>query len=68
MSTVTMADLTPGTRIRHVKWDMTGTIRQVEDVTEIRWDDTFGEIDISDEGSVFPEDVEIIVEISGEVP
>lgn len=58
----TMADLTSGTRIRHVKWDLTGTIRQLGDVTEIRWDDVFGETEISDEGVVFPQDVEILGE------
>lgn len=56
----TMADLTDGTRIRHIGWDMPGTIRVAGDVTEIRWDDVFGEVDISDEGTVFPADVEII--------
>ena len=60
MSTVTMADLTPGTRIRHIQWDMTGTIRAVGPVSEIRWDDSFVQDEISDEGVVFPEDVEII--------
>ena len=63
----TMADLTHGTRIRHIRWDLTGTIRVVVfsqpgewDVTEIRWDDVFGEMEISNEGPVFPVDVEII--------
>jgi len=56
----TMADLTPGTRIRHVEWQETGTIRVIGGVTEIRWDDAFGDCEISDEGPVFPVDVEII--------
>ena len=56
----TMADLTPGTRIRHVEWQETGTIRVVGGVTEIRWDDVFGDFEISEEGPVFPVDVEII--------
>ena len=56
----TMADLTPGTRIRHIDWQLTGTIRATGVVTEIRWDDVFGEIEVSDEGPVFPVDVEII--------
>jgi hypothetical protein len=56
----TMADLTDGTRIRHIGWDLTGKIRKAGDATEIRWDDVFGEVDISDKGTVFPEDVEII--------
>lgn len=57
-----MADLTDRTRIRHIKWDMTGTIRVMGGETEIRWDDTFGEVGVSDEGVVFPSDVEIIGE------
>lgn len=56
----TMADLTDGTQIRHIGWDMPGTIRVVGDVTEIRWDGSFVQDEISDEGVVFPEDVEII--------
>ena len=64
MTAVTMTDLTPGTRIRHVEWQLTGTIRVVGEVTEIRWDDVFGEIEISNEGVVFPVDVEIIEEVS----
>jgi hypothetical protein len=56
----TMAELTPGTRIRHVEWDMTGTIREVGGVTEIRWDGSPFQDEISDEGPVFPVDVEII--------
>ena len=57
---ITMADLTPGTRIRHIEWQETGTIRVLGGVTEIRWDDVFGDTGISDEGPVFPVDVEII--------
>ena len=60
MSTATMADLGDGVRIRHLAWDLTGTIRIVGPVSEIRWDDTFGDIEISDEGVVYPADVEII--------
>jgi hypothetical protein len=62
--TVQMADLTAGTRVRHVKWDTTGTIRVVGDVTEIRWDGSWVQDEISDEGVVFPGDVEIIREES----
>ncbi len=58
----TMADLTPGTRIRHVEWQETGTIRVIGDVTEIRWDDVFGDYANSPEGPVFPSDVEILEE------
>jgi hypothetical protein len=59
-----MADLTAGTRIRHIEWDMTGTIRVAGDVTEIRWDGSPFQEEISDEGVVFPADVEIIGEAS----
>lgn len=55
-----MFDLGDGVRIRHIDWDLTGTIRIVGPVSEIRWDDTFSDMEISDEGVVFPEDVEII--------
>ena len=58
----TMADLTPGTRIRHVEWQEKGTIRVIGGVTEIRWDDVFGDYEVSEEGPVFPVDVEIIRE------
>jgi len=53
-------DLTPGTRIRHLKWDITGTIRIAGDVTEIRWDDSFVSDEIGDDGVARPADVEII--------
>ena len=46
--------------IRHIEWQLTGTIRVIGDVTEIRWDDVFGDYEISNEGPVFPVDVEII--------
>lgn len=59
-----MADLKPGTRVRHIGWDETGTIRVFADVTEIRWDDHFGEVEVSPEGVVFPEDLEVIGEAS----
>lgn len=61
---VTMADLKPGTRVRHIEWQETGTIRVLGGTREIRWDETFGDYMISDEGPVFPSDVEII----GEAP
>jgi hypothetical protein len=59
---VQMADLTAGTRVRHVAWNATGTIRVAGDVTEIRWDASWVQDEISDEGVVFPGDVEIIRE------
>jgi hypothetical protein len=58
----TMASLTPGTRVRHPGWNETGTIRKVGEVREIRWDDVFGEVEVSEEGPVFPSDLEVIGE------
>jgi hypothetical protein len=55
-----MDDLKPGTKVRHVSWGDTGTIRQLGGVTEIRWDEHFGEIEVSQEGPVFPSDLEIL--------
>jgi hypothetical protein len=67
MSTVRMADLAHGTRVRHLDWLETGTIRVVRfgraserDVTEICWDDASGDCEVSPDGPVFPSDVEII--------
>ena len=60
----TMADLGDGVRIRHLTWNMTGTIRILGRVSEIRWDNAFGDMEISNEGVVFPEDVEIIGEVA----
>lgn len=57
----TMADLKPGARIRHIEWEL-GTIRVAGDVTEIRWDDMFGDFGVSEEGPVFPSDLEILTE------
>ena len=36
-----MTDLTTGTRVHHAKWGITGTIKVIGDVTEIRWDGMF---------------------------
>ncbi len=60
----TMADLTPGTRIRHLRWDVDGTIRVLGGVTEIRWDDCFTDDEVSDDGPVFPADLKVIGEAS----
>lgn len=60
MSALTMASLPPGTRIRHIGWDLAGTIRQLGEVREIRFDGVLGEIEISDDGPVRPADVEIL--------
>lgn len=56
-----MTDLTPGTRIRHLRWGSTGPVRVTDNgLTVVKWDGTIVEDEISDDGVVFPEDVEII--------
>jgi hypothetical protein len=55
-----MRDLTAGTRIRHIKWETTGTVRISSGLTCARWDDCLAEDEISTEGPVFPCDVEIL--------
>jgi hypothetical protein len=60
VSAVTMADLTEGTRVRHVEWQMTGIVHVIDGITEIWFDNTFGCWVVSDEGPVFPSDLEII--------
>ena len=57
---VTMDDLTPGTRVRHIAWGDTGTIRVSGSTAEFRPDDHFGDIEVSPEGPVFPSDLEIL--------
>jgi hypothetical protein len=59
-SNVRMADLTDGTRISHVRFLLTGIIRVTDGVTEILWDTIFGGIQVSDDGPVYPQDVEVI--------
>jgi hypothetical protein len=63
---LTMASLPAGTRVRHIAWGDTGTIRVSGSVTEIRWDEHFGEIGVSPEGPVRPEDLEILGEGKGD--
>ena len=61
-----MADLGDGVRVRHVAWDLTGTIRIAGPVSAVSWDSRFSDMEISEEGPVFPVDVEIIT--GGEGP
>lgn len=56
----TMADLTPGIRVRHIHWGDTGTIRVAGGVTEFRPDEHLGDREVSPEGPVFPSDLEIL--------
>lgn len=49
------------TRIRHLRWDTTGTVRvSAEGLVSVKWDGSIAEDEISDEGVVYPEDVEIV--------
>lgn len=57
---VTMADLTPGTKVRHIHWGTCGKIREVEGIREIAWDGSFVADEVSPEGVVFPSDLEIL--------
>jgi hypothetical protein len=57
---VTMADLTAGTRIHHIGWDETGTVRVTEGLVSVKFDGSFVDTEISDEGVIFPEDLEIV--------
>ena len=56
----TMDSLPAGTKVRHAEWGETGTIHVLGGVTEIRWDEIFGDTEVSPEGPVFPSDLEII--------
>lgn len=57
----TMAYLKPGIRVRHIHWDMTGTIQADGDITKVRWDaETVVVDEISDEDVVTLRDIEII--------
>ena len=61
---VTMADLKPGTRIRHFGWDCEATVKDEGGTLVARWDDLLSADEISPEGPVFPEDIEIIGDAS----
>ncbi len=60
---VTMADLGDGTQVRHIEWNSTGTIRVTGPVTAVAWDE-FAAMEVSNEGPVFPSDLEILGEAS----
>lgn len=57
---VTMADLTPGVKVRHITWGDTGTIRVLGGTTVFRRDEHLGDCEVSPEGPVFPSDLEIL--------
>jgi hypothetical protein len=60
----TMADLKDGTKVLHLEWLCGGTIRVVGNDVEVRWEDTFGDWQVSPEGPVFPSDLVIVGEAS----
>lgn len=60
MTTVTMDDLKPGTRVHHVRWDVTGIVKVTEDIVHIKFDGSWVDNEISDLGPVFPSDLEIL--------
>lgn len=55
----TMADLRPGTRVRHAGGDC-GTIRVSGGVTEFHPDDCFGYVGVSLAGPFFPSDLTVL--------
>ena len=59
-SYVKLADLTEGTRIRHIRWCTTGTIQVADGQVSVVWDGSGIETQITEEGAVWPEDVEIL--------
>ena len=65
MSDVKMADLEGGIRIHHVRWRVTGTIRADGVMVSVVWDESLIETQISEDGPVWPEDVEILAEGAG---
>lgn len=64
MSTVRMADLTEGTRVRHVTWGDEGTITEALSVTWVKFDGMSPPAEIRPGGYIEPEDLEIIGEAS----
>ena len=64
-SYVTMRDLTAGTRIRHIRWCTTGTIHVADGQVSVIWDGSGIETQITEEGAVWPEDVEILARGAG---
>lgn len=56
---VTMADLTNGTRVRHIGGDA-GVIRVQGVYVEFHPDDFFGVVEVGPEGPFFPSDLEIL--------
>ena len=63
---VTMTDLEPGTRVRHTRWNLEGTIRAGEAGRRFaHFKEAFVDPEISDMGPVWPEDLEILPQGSG---
>jgi hypothetical protein len=65
VTAVTMADLGPGTRVRHARTGIPGTVTVDRGWYWIRWrGGPVAEEGVSDAGPVFPSDVEILREES----
>jgi hypothetical protein len=57
-----LSDLTAGTRIRHRRWGNAGTVKVDGDLVHVPWDGSFVDDEISEQGPVYPEDVEIVAD------
>jgi hypothetical protein len=55
-----MGDLTAGTRVRHLRWRTTGTVKVDGDLVHVPWNGIFVDDEISEQGPVYPEDLEIL--------
>ena len=55
-----LSDLTAGTRIRHLRWRNTGTVKVDGDLVHVPWDGSFVDDEISEQGPVRPQDLEIL--------
>lgn len=55
-----MADLTDGTKVRHIAWDRTGVIWVSDAITRIHWDGGLpGTPEVSPYGPIRPADLEV---------
>lgn len=57
-----LSDLKPGTRICHVRWGCTGTVKVDGDLVHAKWDGSSVDDEIGDSGPVFPADVAIVTQ------
>lgn len=58
---VTLADLRPGVRVRHLESEITGMILSAaRDTRVLQWDESFLEETVSPDGPLFPSDLMVI--------